>query len=1575
MMATAVDHSPELLKFCSLSSDSIDNLTNAPTPELVRVLLNNVSSRLQDKRQNESEWLKSKVQLETALNKNDTQNRTLKSSLDQAKGNVTELRRQLQEAQDGRDSLEQEFGVYKRTSSASKGTLDELNTRIDSLETSNREKLSLLDFKNTSYDNLVNDLDAQHQKTVELRKQLSATEQNLEEQKNALSASTYREQNQKQSLEQFERRNEYLDGELKAKATDLTKFRKDKNQEISRLERQNEDVTVQIRQLQNVESTLRRTIDELNDKADERSLRAEELQQEYLQKETSYQLEIDAANRLAKLREDSSKTDRQRVQDLTQELHDHRRRSAHELSRLQAELETEHAGYEEAETKIAELEVQIERLNDEIFNLKAQEQRPTTPLRITNGLHSDRGDLSPQSHSPGSVRSKGGLSVTRLFSENSDLKRQVAAERRKNEDLSEAMTNLVADMETQAPEIEDLKTEHGRLEGEVSDLSLLLDTAGRERDQATKAAKKYQSDAEAKIREGEILRQQLRDLSSQIKLLLLESQLRDQGRQNLSAEERAQLEDLARYRPADDGEGLTDTDKYISQNLVQFRNILELQEQNSNLLRLTRELGDRMEREENLRSQAEATQNWDELQQKYNRCKEEMKSLVTQSQSYIRERDMFRTMLENRGQSTRASEFAADGSQALSASQAQVLDSVEMNAGDNSMDYAKLIKDLQAHFDAYREEAATDRASLKQQNDEMLKAQGELRSEAARSGSQATLSRERYEMLQTNYGMLKSENAEMQKRFQGSFENSAKQDLRVQQAAEDLVETRGLLDSMRNESANLKAEKDFWKTIEKRLNDDNNSLVQERSRLSSLNASLQSLLNEREHSESDTRRRLQTQIDALDVDLQNANTHLREKEEELKQLSARREYENGQNHKRIDDLMTTLATTKEDAIKANTAKDHLSRQVDELSIELHSAKERLDVLQSQPHADGSGTGANADEHSVLTISTEQELRVEISELNKRLALTKTELEDLKAQVEQYKAISQESEDELNSLNQTHDMYRQEIDGLIQEKDSKLREQEQRINDISKEFEFLNTELGGLRNTQAEHDRVIQEQRRQFDAELAKLKDDDDRHAAAAQYYQQDLKAQATIAQQAQQNYENELVKHADAAKALQKARNDMNDLKMDLVGAKTEAETARLNQVQNEDSWTETKERFEREVSELRTARQDLKTQNDLLHQQIVTLSKAYKRSDSNQDSTDQHESSPTNNLQEIINYLRREKDIVDVQLELASQEAKRLKQQLNHSQSQLDDARLKLQQQNRLEADNANSALTQRKLMETVQDLNTHREANVTLRAESRLAQAGLNTRTKEVEELRAQIEPLQDQVQEIKGEREAHADEIKLLKENADRWQQRAQNVLQKYDRVDPAELEALKQKITTIEAERDELVLTKDQLQTQLEEATAQIALSQSQSDKRAEDLKARLGEQFKARSKAQSDKIREKDNQLQTVAAEKQGLEERLVQMSGLQVELDAAKAEIYAAHEQLAQSTTKPRSVDRGEDEEGEVDETKDTHPLQEQLESTKSMLEAAEAKFEAERQSSSSAREELSSTEERIVELEGLIVG
>lgn len=251
----------------------------------------------------------------------------------------------------------------------------------------------------------------------------------------------------------------------------------------------------------------------------------------------------------------------------------------------------------------------------------------------------------------------------------------------------------------------------------------------------------------------------------------------------------------------DAGLNFTDTDKIISERLTIFHSIVELQRQNQNLRHVTRELGAKMERDEkayqskmeNLESEA-----LDKATEVINQLRDELKSMRTKMESYIRERDMFRRMA-----SGKVPPGTADSPIAIAST-----------PSGPSEDQQALLRELQHQFDAYRNEAGTDQRTLNNQIRSLNAERSEALINAAKYKSQMDLANERHKILQGNMEMIKQESEALRKRTQKMQEQQAKQDVKVQQTAEELVDVRGLVESLRTENANLKAEKTLFKVVD-----------------------------------------------------------------------------------------------------------------------------------------------------------------------------------------------------------------------------------------------------------------------------------------------------------------------------------------------------------------------------------------------------------------------------------------------------------------------------------------------------------------------------------------------------------------------------------------------------------------------------------------------------------------------------------------------------------------------------------------------------------------------------------------
>ena len=87
---------PQLSSFCTLPQDSIKTLLDAPTIELVRRLLENVSAKAREYNELTSEKFRLGVELENAVRGAESKSRVLKNSVDKGLKEATDLRQKLQ---------------------------------------------------------------------------------------------------------------------------------------------------------------------------------------------------------------------------------------------------------------------------------------------------------------------------------------------------------------------------------------------------------------------------------------------------------------------------------------------------------------------------------------------------------------------------------------------------------------------------------------------------------------------------------------------------------------------------------------------------------------------------------------------------------------------------------------------------------------------------------------------------------------------------------------------------------------------------------------------------------------------------------------------------------------------------------------------------------------------------------------------------------------------------------------------------------------------------------------------------------------------------------------------------------------------------------------------------------------------------------------------------------------------------------------------------------------------------------------------------------------------------------------
>lgn len=107
-------------------------------------------------------------------------------------------------------------------------TISRQRMRIETLETSHKDTLALLEKRTAEISRNEEDYKHLQTKYIEARREISSTENTLQEAQGQVSTLSYKEQSLQQEVDFLKKDNDRLVGELNAKAHDFSTYRKEK---------------------------------------------------------------------------------------------------------------------------------------------------------------------------------------------------------------------------------------------------------------------------------------------------------------------------------------------------------------------------------------------------------------------------------------------------------------------------------------------------------------------------------------------------------------------------------------------------------------------------------------------------------------------------------------------------------------------------------------------------------------------------------------------------------------------------------------------------------------------------------------------------------------------------------------------------------------------------------------------------------------------------------------------------------------------------------------------------------------------------------------------------------------------------------------------------------------------------------------------------------------------------------------------------------------------------------------------------------------------------------------------------
>ncbi|KAJ7758135.1 hypothetical protein DFH07DRAFT_772602 [Mycena maculata] len=1485
--SAAADNSQRLTVFIPSDID-LDTLSNllpetsitSPNPEsiidLYRRLIDlatKFDATVRERDEDRAEAEKMAVELDQALQDREAMSRDLEGSAENLQAELKQVKQERDQLLSSQAALQAQIFALSTSQSSSSTEVDNLKHRVEDTEREKRDLVGVISRLKQDSSQREEEIQTLRANLKEARHEHQALETQVRELRSTETSTKFKLESLTQQLQLSQSEAERTNTELIAKSEEYSKHRRAKHAELVTLQANFDALTQTHASTQATLKSIQSAHTAQTHQLTQALSRVQDLTGQLAEQEATYSSEASGLRRLVGMMEERESKAKEIVETIEREWAGVGEKAERREAALRDEVESERRAREEAEKRTEQLEEVLERMG--------RGDLPVPGPRALDAAVDGMMGISP-TVAMVSKAQRSGKTFTEVYADYVRLQEEFVKKCTEYDRMDQTLTAVLSQIEERAPILSQQRTEYERLQSEASHLGSQLAQAISDRDSQATFAQENSQKLSRSTRENELLQQQLTDLGRQIQNLLREIGRRDDP----SIPSDADIEMIA-AAPAETIDGV------ITNNLVLFQSIGQLQEQNQKLLKIVRELGDKMEGEERdyreamEREQGEAVREAHEaMQELADQLERQKSSSDTIIKAYMKERDALKAMLarvEKDGVATNGMRTDVNG--------------FGEGLPPNTSDMAKELVEMQNQFETYRTEMGVDSVRLREEVVLAQREAGQLGAALAKANARIEYLSgvlDRHRMSQEQFSMHGREIEDLTKRNQQLFDQWTRIDIECSRATEDLQTANGRIEQLRNECANLRAEKKIWESVQGRLVEENKTLAMERSHLSDLMGNVQKMHNDLEKSGENDRRRLENQLQMLEGQTQDLRLQLSQERDSVRHISLQKDIELKERQTQIDKNVQELSKTREALIGAQTSKTHLEQRVEELTRELQGDREKLAVYERRSSVGG------ITHHMDQDLNREQQLEAEVAELRSHLKVTEVDLATARSHVDQFREISQANEIALKSLDATYDEYKTSTEAQIARHESeysaiqeKLNAAQQELAQYSVKYNELQKSFETERTAWTNDKRVLEDTI--VDLGTTEKYSESDRTTRENEVRQQEERAKA-----AEERYNQVVVAHAESIQSVATLKKQLSTIQARARDYQTGAETATAKLTTSESSWALQKDALDKEVSDLNRRCQDLTSQNSILHQHLESVtSQAARIKQAAESSTAPFgEGEPSDDtdiklteLRSVVAYLRKEKEIVDLQLELSKQENARLKTQIEHLSQTLNDTRATLSDERERAVENAASAAQHAELVERINQLNILRESNATLRTESETHAKRSRELEVKLKRLSAQLDPAKEQARVAQAELEARSAQLARLEEENRKWQERNTQLLSKYDRIDPADVQSLKDEIEQLKAQAADAETAKAE-QEKVFQAQQERTEAVEKNLRTYKDSYAKNNESFRAR-------LGQMNTEKSAMTAEKQQL---LAKVAALEAEMKTLQESKASSDAEKATST-------------------------------------------------------------------------
>ncbi|NWS66091.1 TPR protein, partial [Crotophaga sulcirostris] len=494
------------------------------------------------------------------------------------------LREELKKLDEQLKSLSEKNKELEAAQDRNAAIQSHLSREKEELEAEKRDLVRASERRSQEVEHLHEDVKRLNEKLTEANTEKVKLQLKLDELQTSDISVKYREKRLEQEKELLQNQNTWLNTELKAKTDELLHTAREKGNEILELKCNLENKKEEVSRMEEQVNSLKQSNENLQKHVEDLLNKLKEAKEQQASMEERFHNELNAHIKLSNLYKVIKFKVHMQVLVFVKE-----KRTNHNMTNCLSDLilankaTQEHLAEVEASKAVMEKELteKISKLEKELEN--ANDLLSATKRKGAILSEEELAAMSPTAAAVAKVV-KPGMKLTELYNAYVETQDQLLLEKLENKRINKYLDEIVQEVEAKAPILKRQREEFERSQRAVASLSAKLEQAMKEIQRLQEDTDRANKNASLLERENQRLETQVKDLSQQIRVLLME--LEEARGNHVIRDEEVSSADIS------------SSSEVISRHLVTYRNIEELQLQNQRLLVALRELGEAKEKEE-----------------------------------------------------------------------------------------------------------------------------------------------------------------------------------------------------------------------------------------------------------------------------------------------------------------------------------------------------------------------------------------------------------------------------------------------------------------------------------------------------------------------------------------------------------------------------------------------------------------------------------------------------------------------------------------------------------------------------------------------------------------------------------------------------------------------------------------------------------------------------------------------------------------------------------------------------------------------------------------------------------------